>query len=112
MAAWPIDDAPGQLPGSGSTNGTAHVWDASGQTLLEVRHNAKVNAVAYSPDGTKLATGSNDKTTRIWDAYNGHTLFEARANKGVATVAFSPDGTRLATGSKDQAVRIWPVPEW
>jgi len=84
---------------------------ASGRKLLEVRHNGSVHAVAFSPDGTRLATGSHDSTARIWDVASGRKLLEVRHNGRVNAVAFSPDGTRLATGSEDGTARIWSVAE-
>ena len=84
---------------------------ATEQCLLEVRHDEKVTAVAFSPDGTRLATGSHDNSARLWDAVSGQQLLEVRHDKKVTAVAFSPDATRLATGSSDNSVRIWSVAE-
>jgi WD40 repeat protein len=88
---------------------------ASGQLLLEVRHDKRVTtvvaAVAFSPDGTRLATGSSDRSARVWDAATEQCLLEVRHDETVTAVAFSPDGTRLATGSSDKSVRIWSVAE-
>jgi WD40 repeat protein len=70
-----------------------------------------VLAVAFSPDGTRLATGSDDNRARVWDAASGQQLLEVRHGKRVRAVAFSPDGTRLATGSDDKSVQIWSVAE-
>jgi tetratricopeptide (TPR) repeat protein len=69
----------------------------------------KVVAVAFSPDGTRLATGSEDGSARVWDAASGKKLLEIRHDSPVTAVAFSPDGYRLATGSEDKSVRIWSV---
>jgi WD40 repeat protein len=67
-----------------------------------------VLTVAFSPDGTRLASGSMDTTVRIWDATNGDELLALRGSAGwVRSVAFSPDGKRLAAASSDQAVHIW-----
>ncbi|GAA3688414.1 hypothetical protein GCM10023081_27190 [Arthrobacter ginkgonis] len=79
----------------------------AGTELLRVRHGSAVNAVAFSPDGARLATGSWDKTARIWDAGTGAELLRLRHNTVVNTVAFSPDGARLATGSWGSSARIW-----
>ena len=71
-------------------------------------HVNHVFAVAFSSDGTRLATGSRDKTARIWDAPVGTPLLELKGHSGfVLSVAFSPDGTRLATGSYDKTAKVW-----
>jgi tetratricopeptide (TPR) repeat protein len=66
-----------------------------------------VQAVAFSPQGDRLATGNFARTARIWDAASGRQLLEVRHSGAVWAVAFSPDGTRLATGSADKSARIW-----
>ena len=67
-----------------------------------------VNSVAFSPDGQRLASGSGDKTVKIWDSATGKELFALKGHADpVTSVAFSPDGQRLASGSRDQTVKIW-----
>ncbi|GAA0420692.1 hypothetical protein Acor_83280 [Acrocarpospora corrugata] len=79
------------------------------QRAVLTGHTHWVFSVAYSPDGTRLATGSADGTVRIWDARTAIQLGEPLIGHAgaVRSVVFSPDGTRLATGSDGSAVRIW-----
>ena len=66
---------------------------------LPIGRRAKVVALAFSPDGTRLAGGAG-WTARIWDATTGEQQLEVTHGRSdVLAVAFSPDGTRLATGS-------------
>ena len=59
--------------------------------------------MAFSPDGTRIVTGSGDQTAKVWDARTGMALLELKGHTGrVNSVAFSPDGTRIVTGSCGQ----------
>ena len=71
-------------------------------------HRGAVNAVAWSPDGTRLATAGDDGTTRLWDPTTGEQLTTLTGHTGsVYAVAWSPDGTRLATAGDDGTTRLW-----
>ena len=66
--------------------------------------------MAFSPDGTKIATASYDKTARLWDAATGKPLGEPlRHDARVNAVAFSPDGMKIATASGDVQNRCGPA---
>jgi WD40 repeat protein len=71
-------------------------------------HSESVNSVAWSPDGSKIATASNDGTARVWSSSNGSTLLTltGHSNK-VTSVAWSPDGSKIATVSFDGTARVW-----
>ncbi|KAE9390281.1 WD40 repeat-like protein, partial [Gymnopus androsaceus JB14] len=65
-------------------------------------------SVAFSPDGTRIVSGSDDKTIRIWDAANGVQIGEPLEGHeySVRSVAFSPDGTKIVSGSPDNTIRL------
>ena len=64
--------------------------------------------IAYSPDGTRLATASHDTTVKMWDLALDNEILTLKAHaRPVMRVAFSPDGTRLASASQDGTVRVY-----
>jgi len=88
------------------------VWDAStGGELKELKiHNRFISSVAFSSNGTFIASGSSDNSVRVWDASTGVELKELKGHTGyISSVEFSRDGTRIVSGSNDNSVRVWDV---
>ncbi|MBK5927476.1 hypothetical protein CCR87_09080 [Rhodobaculum claviforme] len=78
------------------------------ERLRLIGHEGWVLAVAFSPDGARIATASRDRTARVWDAETGAEIAALRGHEGsVRAIAFSPDGAGFVTGSDDQTARIW-----
>ena len=71
-------------------------------------HSSAVSSVAFSPDGKKIVTGSEDHSARIWNADgSGAPVVLQGHTSSVGSVAFSPDGKKIVTGSEDHSARIW-----
>ena len=70
--------------------------------------NDSVYSAVFSPDGKYVATVSDDKTARIWDAATGKQIFVPLKHNGpVYKVAYSPDGKYVARASADYTARLW-----
>ena len=72
-----------------------------------------MNTVAFSPDGHRIASASDDQTIPVWNADTGQPLGQPphRPHQpGVGGVALSPDGHRIASASADSTIRLWPAP--
>jgi WD40 repeat protein len=99
-------------------------------------HSGTIWSVAFSPDGTKIVSGSNDKTIKVWDSGapralksphlgQNRRLLSCLADKlgllsekmnahsqCITSVAFSPDGTKIVSGSYDQTIKVWDMVKW
>ena len=68
-----------------------------------------MSSAAFSPDGTRVVTASED-AAQVWDAATGNRLPEALEHHAAVWMAvFSPDGTRVVTAGQDRTARVWDV---
>jgi eukaryotic-like serine/threonine-protein kinase len=93
-------------------DGTVRVWDLERHGAASVLrgHTSYVYPVAYSPDGQWIASGSWDKTIRVWDAFTGESCAILPQPGFVRAMAFSPDSAWLVSGCHmDESVHIWSM---
>ena len=65
-----------------------------------------MNGVGVSGDGSRIVSGSDDNTVRVWDAKGVGAILKGHTSK-VLSVSFSGDGSRIVSGSVDRTVRVW-----
>jgi len=74
-------------------------------------HTAEVTSLAFSPDGTRVASGSADKTVKLWDVATGEEILTLSGHTGSVTcLAFNSDGTRVVA-TCEGAIRVWDLPD-
>ena len=116
----------GAMLASGAADNTVRLWDVATRVnvatlkhtplrhlgTLEDGYAREVTSVAFSPDGTTLASGSNsqDITVKLWDVATQQNIATLPGHvEGIYSVAFSPDGAKLASGSSDHTIKLWDV---
>ena len=84
------------------------LWDLHTSELITTfdNHAAKVNSVAFNPDGQMLASGDSEGVIRLWDINSGDNKVLLTLNKSIGSVAFSPDGQTIMSRS-DKDFKVW-----
>ncbi|RYE96757.1 MAG: hypothetical protein EOO77_40340, partial [Oxalobacteraceae bacterium] len=78
------------------------------QARLSIQTGAPVLALAYSPDGKRIATGGQEREVVLWNAQSGERIMTLKGHTDdVVTVQFSPNGRFLASGGVDNALILW-----
>lgn len=95
--------------GSDDPKGAYESWKIGDCTqVLTLSHRSGVSAVAYSPDGTRIASAGVDSSAKIWSASAGDLLLTYSGHDtALGPLAFSPDGTRIVSGDGNGVIRIW-----
>jgi len=78
-------------------------WDVQ----YEYQKLGRVNAVNFSPDNSKVVSGSRDRKVKVWDAVTGALIWTGEHGAAVTTVNFSSDNSKVVSGSGDRKVRVW-----
>lgn len=101
-------DAPVPIPGLNNSTPPVSTPSPGGPVLVYRAHQARVNGVAWSPDGKFIASSSDDKLVLICDSTSGKTIFTYKGHSDVVNgIAWSPDSQFIASASADKTVQVW-----
>ena len=106
-----LTDVPNKREANGTVSFPVRLWDlSSGREIRTFTgHSSFVKAVAISPDGKFILTGSEDKTARLWDVASGSSLHTFPGNSFILDVAFSPNGKYALIDNGDGKVKLWDL---
>lgn len=96
---------------TGDRYNAVNLWSDSGKHVRSfLGHSDQVRKVAFSRDGSRLASAAADGTVNVWDVASGRALLPLSAqSRAIEDLALSPDGTRLVTVAQDRRIRLWNV---
>ena len=105
-----VSFSPDGVVAAGLSDGTIKLWDIATQQNIGTLpgHTKRVTSVAFSRDGTTLASGSHDETVKLWNVATGANFADLRHTARVISVAISSDGV-VAAGSWDGTIKLWDV---
>jgi len=90
--------------------GTINVFNGDGHTFRLEGHTTEIDAIEWSPNNQWLASGSADKTIRLWDTSTGEEIVVLEGHQcRVQALNWSPDNDLLASYGTDDTVRVWNV---
>ena len=90
------------------STGNCGLSEGEAEGVYGLVSNGASAALTFSPDGTRLATSSRDRTVRLWDVESGINVATLLGHRGwVTSLEFAPDGSWLASGSNDKSVVLW-----
>jgi WD40 repeat protein len=94
-----------------NNSGAILLWDIVSRSVTNrlTGHQSYVTALTFSPDGKSLASGSQDRTARLWNLADRRELWFTNHTSGVGSLAFSPDGRTLAMSGAGQVIRLMDV---
>ncbi len=117
--AWTKPNSPGHYTANWPTPTLEPITSPLGRASTFFHASGAIMATNLSPDGSRLATASTDRTARLWDVHSCAPLCEPLIHGGpVSSVSFSPDGRHLLTSSADRRLRVWdaasgmPLTDW
>ncbi len=91
-----------------ATQGAPLPQQGPGARLLKFGgHSAEVNAIAWSPDGRRVASGGTDNSVQVWDSITGARMLKYMHTNWVRALAWAPNGARLASASYDNSIQVW-----
>ena len=107
---WSVSFSPtGEYIATASADGTARLWDLSGNQIAKFQHQGEVFSVCFSPNEEYIATVLADGTAWLWDL-SGNQIVEFKGHQSeVYSVSFSPNGKYVATASADGTAQLWDL---